>query len=346
MTSPDEGAPGSPGLGSAGIVGPSARMKQILDEVRRVADTRTSVLLTGSNGTGKGLIADAIHESSSRRESPFIKVNCGALPESLIESELFGHVKGAFTGAHADKAGLFAAAHTGTIFLDEIGELPMHLQVRLLRVLQERRIRPVGAAQEQAIDVRVVAATNQDLEGMIQDGSFREDLYYRLNVIRLEMPDLRDRRADIPLIARHFLVRFNAELGKSIEDFSKEAMEVLLAHAYPGNVRELENAVERAVTFETETLIQPSSLPPGLGGGDIASPVRLGATVELPQEGMEMERLLEDLERSLITQALERTRGNRTEAARILGISFRAIRYKLDKYEMAGDSYGGRDGGD
>ena len=314
------------------LIGRSERMQQVFDLVQRVADTRTSVLITGENGTGKGLIATAIHYSSGRKEAPLITVNCGAIPENLIESEFFGHLKGAFTGAHVDKVGMFAAADHGTIFLDEIGELPMHLQVKLLRVLQERKIRPVGAAHEVPIDVRVIAATNQVLETMIREGTFREDLFYRLNVVRLEMPPLRDRRPDIPLIARHFLLRFNNEMGKAIEDFSAEAMEMLLAHDYPGNVRELENIVERAVTFETAAHIRAENLPPALHreGEDLGPPT---TRVALPEEGLDLEGLLAGLERSLLDQALDRTDGNRTEAARLLGITFRSIRYKLDKLE-------------
>jgi len=322
------------------IIGRSERMPQVFELVQRVAITRTSVLITGENGTGKGLIAAAIHHDSGRKESPLVTVNCGAIPESLIESELFGHLKGAFTGAHADKVGMFAAADHGTIFLDEIGELPMHLQVKLLRVLQDRKIRPVGSAHEVPVDVRVIAATNQDLEGMIREGTFREDLFYRLNVVRLEMPPLRDRRPDIPLIARHFLLRFNNEMGKTIEDFSAEALEALLAHDYPGNVRELENIVERAVTFETAAHIRFENLPPSLQreGDGLGPPT---TRVALPGEGLDLEGLLSGLERSLLEQALERTGGNRTEAAKLLGISFRSIRYKLDKFDQKIPDEGG-----
>ena len=313
------------------IVGRSSRMQQVFELVRRVADTRTSVLITGESGTGKELIAKAIHHNSRRRDAPLITVNCGAIPESLMESEFFGHLRGAFTGAHANKTGMFAAADGGTIFLDEIGELPMLLQVKLLRVLQERRIRPVGATQEVGVDVRVLAATNQDLEEAIREARFREDLYYRLNVIRIEMPALRQRREDVPLIARHFLRRYGEEMAKDIGDFEPGAMQALLGYDYPGNVRELENIVERAVTLEASSLIRRDNLPPWMLRPRGAAGA-LGAGLELPEEGLDLEGLLAEAEKSLLGQALERTAGHRTDAARLLQISFRSIRYKLDKY--------------
>ena len=318
------------------IIGRSDRMRSVFDLVQRVADTRTSILVTGESGTGKELIAKAIHHNSRRKDAPLITVNCGAIPENLMESEFFGHVKGAFTGAHANKTGMFAAADTGSIFLDEIGELPMHLQVKLLRVLQERKIRPVGATSEVSIDVRVIAATNLDLEEAIREGRFREDLYYRLNVIRIEIPALRHRRDDVPLIARAFLRRFAEDMEKSIEDFKPEAMERLMAYSYPGNVRELENIVERAVTLENTQWIQADSLPhwvasPEQGLGELAGPI------QIPDEGLDMEGIMAQLETQLLRDALNRTGGNRTEAAKLLGISFRSIRYKLDKFGIAGD---------
>jgi two-component system response regulator PilR (NtrC family) len=322
------------------IIGRSPRMQQVFELVRRVADTRTSVLITGESGTGKELVARAIHHGSRRQDFPMVAVNCGAIPENLMESELFGHTKGSFTGAHAAKIGMFSAADQGTIFLDEVGELPMHLQVKLLRVLQERRIRPVGSVQEEPVDVRVIAATNQDLEEAIRGGRFREDLYYRLNVIRLEIPPLRERREDIPLIARHFLKRFATEMDRTIEDFSPETTELLLAYDFPGNVRELENIVERAVTFETTRAVTPESLPPSVASGDTR--LRgLASELTVPPEGMDLEGLLAELERGLLIQGLERTGGNRTEAAKLLRISFRSLRYKLDKYDI---NTGDRDG--
>lgn len=319
------------------IIGRSPRMQQVFDLISRVAETRTSVLITGESGTGKSLIARALHSASERKESPLVTVNCGAIPEHLLESELFGHVKGAFTGAYADKLGMFAAADQGTIFLDEIGDVPMHLQVKLLRVLQERVVRPVGSHEERAVDVRVIAATNQDLERAIREGAFREDLYYRLNVIHIEVPSLRERRSDIAPIAQNFLKRFSEEMGKDIKDFEPPAMEAILAYDYPGNVRELENVIERAVTFETQPLVTRTSLPPALLGV-ARSAEGVSAHLELPDEGLDLEGALEDLERDLLNQALQHTDGNRTEAARLLRISFRSIRYKLDKYGIGVDA--------
>ena len=321
------------------IIGKSGAMQRVFDLVERVADTRTSVLITGESGTGKELIARAIHHNSRRRDDPMVTVNCGAIPESLMESELFGHVKGAFTGAHVNKRGLFSAAEGGSIFLDEVGELPVLLQVKLLRALQERKIRAVGANTEDSVDVRVIAATNQDLEDAVQDGRFREDLYYRLNVIRIEMPALRARREDIPLIADHFLARFSEDMGKPIEGISPDATDALMAYDFPGNVRELENLIERAVTFETTSAVTRQSLPPRvLGKAAVAQ--GLSSLAQLPDEGMDLEGVLARLEKNLLIQALERTNGHRTEAARVLGISFRSIRYKLVKYGItreAGD---------
>ena len=313
------------------IIGRSQAMQDVFELVRRVADTRTSVLITGESGTGKELIARAIHHNSRRKDSPLVTVNCGAIPGELMESELFGHTKGAFTGAHARKTGMFAAADKGSIFLDEVGELPMHLQVKLLRVLQERRIRPVGATMEEPIDVRVIAATNKDLEAAIRQGSFRDDLYYRLNVIRVHVPPLRDRREDVQLIADFFLRRFCEDMGKEIKGFEPDAVKTLQAYDYPGNVRELENMVERAVTFERTGWVKRESLPPQVLGDLSQDRDELLAMV-LPEEGLDLEAVLATLEGGLLTQALARTGGNRTEAARLLRISFRAIRYKLDKY--------------
>ena len=312
------------------IIGQSGSMQRVFDVIRRVANTRTSVLVTGESGTGKELIARAIHHNSSRQDFPLVTVNCGAIPENLMESELFGHMKGAFTGAHSNKVGMFTAADTGSIFLDEIGELPMHLQVKLLRALQERRIRPVGSTEEKAVDVRVIAATNQDLEAAVKEGRFREDLYYRLNVIRVEVPALRERREDVPLIARHFLTRFANDMGKRIKDFDPEAMRAILRHTFPGNVRELENLVERAVTFETSDRVTLDSLPPRVVGKVAEMPPVMGP--EVPAEGLDLEETLAEFEKQILRQALKRTSGVRTEAARLLKITFRSMRYKLLKY--------------
>lgn len=320
------------------LIGRSAAMQKIFNVIERVADTRTNVLITGESGTGKELIAKAIHHNSRRKTQRMVTVNCGAIPENLIESELFGHVKGAFTGATSHKKGMFQAADGGTLFLDEIGELPMHLQVKLLRALQERFIRPVGSNHEVAVDVRVIAATNQNLESAIAEGRMREDLYYRLKVIEIQLPPLRERVEDIPPIARHFLARYASEMGRSIEDFDPAALEVLLRHRFSGNVRELENVIERAVTFENSSMITVDSLPPYVVTGP-SSLVDNGALNALPPEGLDLEAVLQEVEQRLLKKALVRTQGNRTEAAKLLHISFRAMRYKLEKYKLGDDEH-------
>lgn len=317
------------------LVGKSAAMRQVYDMVVRVAPTPTTILITGESGTGKELVARAIHESSDRADKPFVPVNCGAIPENLIESELFGHVKGAFTGAASEKKGLFSMANGGTIFLDEIGELPLSMQVKLLRVLQERRLKPVGAVKEETIDARVVAATNRDLKAMVSENTFREDLYYRLNVIQLTVPALRERREDIPPLVQHFLRKYTGEMSKNIVGIERSAMDLLLAYPYDGNVRELENIIERAVTLEIGELITVDSLPYHMqSGGSLA---QWTSDLEIPDEGLELEAIVEKLERNLITKALRRTGGVRKEAAKLLGISFRSIRYRLDKYGIDAD---------
>jgi two-component system response regulator PilR (NtrC family) len=307
-------------------------MREVFDVIERVANTRTSVLITGESGTGKELIARAIHHNSSRKDEGMVTVNCGAIPENLIESELFGHVKGSFTGAHANKQGLFQAAHKSSLFLDEVGELPMHLQVKILRALQERSIRPVGSTTEIAVDVRIIAATNQNLAKAVSEGRFREDLDYRLNVIHVAMPPLRERLGDIPLLAQHFLSYFADEMGRENSGFEPDALEILSAYTYPGNVRELENIVERAITFETTERIRVESLPPQVLGRD-PNELALKTLGNLPPDGIDLDALLGNIEKKLLNEALRRTGGNRTEAARLLGISFRSIRYKLDKYQ-------------
>ena len=318
------------------MVGRSAKMREIYDMIERVAPTRTNILITGESGTGKELVARAVHEHSTRSKGPFVPINCGAIPESLIESELFGHVKGAFTGAHKDKLGLFEAANGGTLFLDEVGELPKNTQVKLLRVLQERKIQRIGAVDQKAIDVRVVAATNRDLLEEVQSRRFREDLFYRLNVIHLFVPPLRDRGEDIPLLAQHFLQQFCEEQGRELKGIGAEALDILLAYTYPGNVRELENIIERAVTLERGDEVTAAVLPPSMRGTKRIS--QLTSRLELPVEGVDMEQTVEDVERALLLKALERTGGNRTEAAKLLGISFRSLRYRLDKYNMGNDT--------
>ncbi len=314
------------------LLGKSAAMGRLFDMIRKIAPTRTSVLLVGESGTGKELAARALHEMGPRADRPFVAVNCGAIPEALLESELFGHVKGAFTGATTDKDGLFQAATGGTLFLDEIGELPQTMQVKLLRVLQEKRVKPVGGVTEEDVDVRVVAATNRDLETEVERGTFRQDLFYRLNVIQIRMPPLRERREDIPLLVDHFLRKFSAEHGRAVTEIDAGAMSVLAGHSFPGNVRELENLIERAVTLSSDARITVDGLPELRSGG----PRGTRGIVELPEEGLDLEREVETFERGIILRALERTDGNRTEAARLLGISFRSMRYRLSKLGIAG----------
>jgi two-component system response regulator PilR (NtrC family) len=324
------------------LLGKSAAMGRLFDMIRKIAPARTSVLLVGESGTGKELAARALHELSPRADHAFVAVNCGAIPDALLESELFGHVRGAFTGATTDKEGLFEAASGGTLFLDEIGELPQSMQVKLLRALQERRVKRVGGVAEKEVDVRVVAATNRDLETEVERGTFRQDLFYRLNVIQIRMPPLRERREDVPLLIEHFLRKFSAEHGRSVTEIDPAAMSALTGYNFPGNVRELENLVERAVTLSSDTRITIEGLPELRAGGTRGA----APTVELPAEGLNLENEVESFERGIILRALERTRGNRTEAARLLGISFRSMRYRLSKLGIAGGDDGGGPGAD
>ena len=314
------------------MVGSSPAMQKLFEMVRRAAPARTTVLITGESGTGKELVARAFHNKSNRKDKPFIAVNCGAIPESLIESELFGHVKGAFTGAQRDRIGYFVAAEGGTLFLDEVGEIPLHIQVKLLRVLQERVVQPVGCVKASPVDVRIVAATNRDLRQEVAERRFREDLFYRLNVIQLQVPPLRERRDDLRLLIQHFLDKYNEEHGKQINGIEGDAFELLIRYHYPGNVRELENIIERAVTLELTEMISTEVLPYFMIQKESFNQLTNG--LEIPDEGMNLEEMVAQLERSLLLKALAKTGGHRTEAARVLGISFRSIRYRLDKYNI------------
>jgi two-component system response regulator PilR (NtrC family) len=317
----------------------------VFEMVRKIAPARTSVLLIGESGTGKELAARAVHELSPRADRPFVAVNCGAIPETLIESELFGHVRGSFTGANTDKQGLFEAAHGGTLLLDEVAELPVAMQVKLLRVLQERKVKPVGGVNEREVDVRIVAATNRDLETEVEKGTFRQDLFYRLNVIQLRLPPLRDRREDIPLLADHFIRKFSAEHGRPVTGTDPDAMSALMGYHFPGNVRELENLMERAVTLAAGERVSSDALPTLKGVSAANSTLETPALGSFPQQGVDLERVVEDFERGIIIKALERTNGNRTEAARLLGVTFRSLRYRLSKLGITGaDS--GPDGGE
>ncbi len=307
------------------LIGKSDVIKNVRALVDRIAGATTSVLLTGESGVGKEVIARAIHNKSPRAKKPFVVLNCGALPENLIESELFGHVKGAFTGATGAKDGMFRAADGGTLFLDEIGELPLALQVRLLRVLQERTVRPVGAEKEIEVDVRVLAATNRDVEDDVKEGRFREDLFYRLNVIRLRVPPLRERAEDIPLLADFFLRKYSALQGRSLE-FSPDAMRWLIDQYFRGNVRELENIVERGVTLSRGPQVEVEDL------GDTHPKKRSTSISQIPDSGFELESYMGQVEKEILFRALEQAGGVRKNAAELLGMSFRQFRYRLAKY--------------
>jgi two-component system response regulator PilR (NtrC family) len=319
------------------LLGKAPAMERVFEMLRKIAPARTSVLLIGESGTGKELAARAIHELSTRSDRPFVAVNCGAIPETLLESELFGHVRGSFTGANTDKVGLFEAAHNGTLLLDEVAELPIPMQVKLLRVLQERKVKPVGGVAEREIDVRIVAATNRDLETEVEKGTFRQDLFYRLNVIQVRLPPLRERREDIALLVEHFVRKFSAEHGRAVAGLEPEAMSVLMAYHYPGNVRELENLIERAVTLAPHDRVTLDALPSlrGLAARDLT--IQPAAAPNLPEQGLNLESVVEDFERGIIIKALERTDGNRTEAARLLGVTFRSLRYRLSKLGISGE---------
>jgi len=316
------------------LLGSSEAMRRIVDLVRRVADARGTVLVTGESGTGKERIARAIHDLSDRRDKPFLVVNCGAIPEELMESELFGHEKGAFTGAVARHLGIFREADGGTVLLDEVGELPLQLQVKLLRVLQERKVRGVGQSVETSVDVRIIAATNRNVEEDVKSGKFRQDLYYRLNVIRVEVPPLRERREDIRDLAHYFLSRCASEHAKQISGFSQDALRALDGYSYPGNVRELENLVERAVALASSPIIGLGDLPREVSGAAAGATPSL---VGLPEEGCDLDLVLGEVERRLIVQALERTGGVRTNAAKLLGVTMRSLRYRLQKLSLASE---------
>ena len=311
------------------VIGVSEVMASLFEMVRAIAPTSSTVLITGESGTGKELVAHAIHGLSGRAEGPFVSVNCGALTETLLESELFGHVKGAFTDARQSKKGLFEAAIGGTLFLDEVGETSLAMQVKLLRALQERRIRRVGGTEETEVDVRVIAATNAPLEEYVKQKRFREDLFYRLQVIPIVAPPLRERREDIPLLAQHFTLRFARQMGKGVAKVSQEAMQLLRAFSWPGNVRQLENVIERAVALETTEAVLPERLP-----DSIRSPQR---SEPLPAigNGFSLDDFMLSVEARLLNEALERAAGDRAQAAQLLGISSRSLRYLIQKHARA-----------
>jgi two-component system response regulator PilR (NtrC family) len=312
------------------IIGNSSIMQAIFQMIETVAEVQSTVLVTGESGTGKELVARAIHDLSPRAEKPFISINCGAFTETLLESELFGYMKGSFTGANSNRKGLFEAAHGGTIFLDEIGEMSPAMQVKLLRVLQEKRVRPVGAHDEQAIDARVIAATNQDLKAMSDEGTFREDLYYRVSVIPIHLPPLRERKDDIGELIEHFVGKFCDQAGKALT-ISPKAVQILEDYAWHGNVRELEHTIERAVALERSGEIQPEQLPDHITN---YNPQRINAEFDLPDAGLNLVGHLENLEKTYVVEALRKTAGNQTKAAELLQMPVRSLRHLLDKHSV------------
>jgi two-component system, NtrC family, response regulator PilR len=317
------------------IIGQSPKMRAIFDLIQTVAPQTSRVLITGESGTGKELVARAIHENSLRAQAPFITINCGAFPETLLESELFGYMKGAFTGANENRQGLFQAAHGGTLFMDEIGNMSLTMQVKLYRVLQEGKVRPIGSTEESDVDVRIIAATNKDFEKEIAEGRFREDLYYRLSVIPIQLPPLRERREDIPLLARHFLETFRKVMEKPVESISPEAMRRLESYDWPGNVRELENTMERAVALETSGEVSLRVLPDRIAGYSgstaLAGPAN---ALPFPLEGVDFEKEIAQAERHYLQAALERANGVRTQAADLLKISYRSFRHYAKKHNL------------
>jgi len=323
------------------IIGQSSRIQAILEMVRNVASTTSTVLITGESGTGKELVARAIHEASTRREKPFISINCGAFPETLLESELFGYFRGAFTGAYTDKKGIFEAASGGTLFLDEIGETSHTMQVKLLRVLQERKVRPLGGAVDVPVDVRLIASTNRDPQTMVASGQFREDFFYRISVIPIHVPPLRERKEDIEPLARHFLQKFSVAMGKPLRDFDRAALSAMLRYSWPGNVRELENAIERAVALNSEDAgqVRLEHLPESvrlhsLPTAFISTTSEGQTVVQIPEEGVGFEAHIAQVEKQYLVEALRVAGGVRRRASELLRISYRSFRHYAKKYNI------------
>jgi len=317
------------------LIGESEPMTRLKETIRTIAATNSTVIISGESGTGKELVARAVHTCSPRSSEAFVSVNCGAFPETLLESELFGYVKGAFTGANSNKRGLFELSSGGTIFLDEISETTLSMQVKLLRVLQERCIRPVGGGQETPVDVRVIAATNKNLHQLVMDGQFREDLYYRLSVIPVEVPPLRDRGEDVILLANHFLKKFAVQMSRKVVRLSPESLQTIKGYDWPGNVRVLENTIERAVAMSTEEELRVEL--PNTGSAALTAPAaNTGALgVVLPSDGIDLERYIADVEKSLLQSALRRSNGVQTRAAELLRLSYRSFRHMMKKYDLS-----------
>jgi two-component system response regulator PilR (NtrC family) len=313
-----------------GMIGSNREMIKIFSTIKKVADTMANILILGESGTGKELVARAIHENSSRAKKPFLVINSGGIPENLLESELFGYMKGSFTGAYADKPGIFEMARGGTIFLDEIGDLPPVLQVKLLRVVQEKTFRRIGGSEDIRVDVRIISATNQDLREKVKKGEFREDLFYRLNVIPINLPPLRERREDLPALISHFIGKYSKMFNKEIRNISSYALELLMKYDFPGNIRELENIIERSVAMESSNIILPESL--ALQSG--ASSVLPKFNIDIGEEGIDLSRELEAVEKMLIEKALLKARGSKKKAADLLNISFDSLRYRMEKLKI------------
>lgn len=311
------------------IIGKSPSMLSLFELIKKVSGIKVNVLIVGESGTGKELVARAIHFNSPRKDGPFIAINCSAIPPTLLESELFGHVKGAFTGAISNKEGLFELANGGTIFLDEICEIPPSLQVKLLRAIQEKSFRRVGGVEDIEVDVRIISATNRDIELEVKEGRFRDDLYYRLNVIQIRIPPLRERKEDIPLLVEHFIKKFSSEFNKDIKGIKPEAMRILMSYDFPGNVRELENFIERAVALESGEYISEDVLPEELRGRFEKIPP---FKYDIPPEGIDLEKTLSEIERHILLQALKKADGVQKKAASLLNLTPRSFRYRLEKY--------------
>ncbi len=317
-----------------GIVGKSSSIVNIIQLIIKIADSPSNVLITGESGTGKELVARAIHNYGHRKDRPFVAINCSAIPEGLFESEIFGHIKGAFTGAIANKEGIFETANGGTVFLDEIGDIPPNFQVKLLRVLEDKSVKRVGGTQETKVDVRIVAATNRDLKKAVADGNFREDLFYRLDVIPVEMPSLRERKDDIPLLAEHFLAKYSRLVGREIKGMTPEAMHKMINFPWKGNVRELENVIERAATLGIDSTIDEHTIDECLQRG---IPYKVNLSADIPAGGVDMEGFLMEIEKNFLIKALNMSRGVKKDAADLLKLDLRSLRYRLAKYNLSRD---------